>query len=481
MNDVLKEQIQTEIDKEEARDVSLETAAQILGIKSIDQEHKRLIDEARDGGFQYNHEKASQGLRPYQQEAIKKLDELFESHEPVFALQLPTGAGKTFTIHSFVYDKLLKKNRNVLVVTPSWEIANQHAMTLAQCFEDGRERVRRLGGKGQLISVFEEYKRADKGKVIITTAALFFARHERISEQLKVDLVVIDEGHHGWRKLRLNSVQKFAAQRGASLVLLTATPPANMENLPFAAQIKYLDLVPQYLVKCQVIRLETGEPFDPVLRRGVLTQASRLEISRRKERFEKIVRDSIPHMKGKTIYFAGSVREAMGVLREFEKLGVTATVVHSKWTSKSEKINQLAIERFRKGEARVLVNVQMLAMGFDVPDVETIIVARPVESDILFTQMVGRGARPTAGKEEFILIDVHDTIFKPEVAKIFEHKNVFYSSTAEPKVIRRPARPNPIRATVLKLPVRNKEFGAPNPFAFQRSSVVLDYFLKDVA
>jgi superfamily II DNA or RNA helicase len=107
--------------------------------------------------------------------------------------------------------------------------------------------------------------------------------------------------------------------------------------------------------------------------------------------------------------------------------------VHSKWTNKAEKINSLAIEKFRNNKAQVLVNVQMLAMGFDVPNVETIIVARPVESDTLFTQMVGRGARPAPEKTEFVLIDVHDLISKPDVAKIFEHKHLFYHDANAPE------------------------------------------------
>ncbi len=177
-----------------------------------------------------------------------------------------------------------------------------------------------------------------------------------------------------------------------------------MENLPFAAQLSYLDLVPEYLVPCDVIRLDTGEEFNPVLKNGTLSQKSRVEISSRKARYEKIVEGSLQYIKGQAIYYAGSVSEAMGVVAEYKKLNVSAVAVHSKWTEKGDKINAIAIEKFRKGDVQILVNVQMLAMGFDVPNVETIIVARPVESDTLFTQMVGRGARPAEGKTRFILI-----------------------------------------------------------------------------
>jgi superfamily II DNA or RNA helicase len=428
---ILKLQIETELKKENDEDVGVKAAETLLGVKSIDKEHTALKQRMTETQFTYKPERAEQQLRPYQVEALAQLDVLLKEKKHTVAVQLPTGSGKTFLIHAYIHKAFLQKRQNVLSVVPSWEIANQHAMTMCQHFADGEGRVVRLGGRGQLISSFDEYKPSMKGKVVITTSALFYARQKSLRETLKASLVVIDEGHHGWKKKRLNSVQTFAREIGVAAVLLTATPPQNMESLPFAAQLKYLDLVPEYLVKCHVIRLETGQEFDPVMKNGALVQSSRIEISSRRQRFEVIVKRSIEHMKGQVIYYAGSVREAMGVVREFDKQGIAATVVHSKWVSKGDKINAIAIEKFRQGKVRVLVNVQMLAMGFDVPNVETIIVARPVESDTLFTQMVGRGARPSEGKDKFILIDVHDTIFKPEVAKIFEHNHMFYSGAAE--------------------------------------------------
>lgn len=415
----------------------------MLPTDSIDKAFQALKKKAAETQFKFSAEKAKQKLRPYQIDTLLNLERLLKDGSASVAVQLPTGAGKTYLIHAFIHRHYVEKNKNVIVVTPSWEIANQHAMTMCQQFKGGRENVCRMGGSGQLISLFPEYRLGMKGKIIITTSALFYAREETLRSQVSAALVVIDEGHHGWKKKRLNSVQNFARDVGAASIFLTATPPRNMESLPFAAQVRYLDLVPTYLVPCEVVRLETGQEFKPVLKNGLMSQSSRVEISSRETRYEKIVAESIPHMRGQTIYYAGSVKEAEGVVAEFAKHNVSATVVHSKWEKKGDKINALAIEKFRQGEARVLVNVQMLAMGFDVPCVGTIIVARPVESDTLFTQMVGRGARPSPGKENFILIDVHDTIHKPDVAKIFEHDHLFYSDVSKdtPKVAVAPVLP----------------------------------------
>ena len=48
------------------------------------------------------------------------------------------------------------------------------------------------------------------------------------------------------------------------------------------------------------------------------------------------------------------------------------------------------------GDLRVLVNVQMLTEGVDVPLVQTVFLTRPTVSSILLRQMIGRGLRGPA-------------------------------------------------------------------------------------
>ena len=92
--------------------------------------------------------------------------------------------------------------------------------------------------------------------------------------------------------------------------------------------------------------------------------------------------------------------------------------------------------------------------------------------------MVGRGARPAEGKDKFILIDVHDTVSKPEVAKIFEHKHLFYAGTIEPGPI--PAQEMPIaEGRVVSLPLRPHQPHEPvkSDLEFDRSRVIVPFFL----
>jgi len=69
------------------------------------------------------------------------------------------------------------------------------------------------------------------------------------------------------------------------------------------------------------------------------------------------------------------------------------------------------IRRFRnRPEPSVVVTVDMLSTGVDIPALEFIVFLRPVKSRILWTQMLGRGTRkcPEINKEYFTIFDCFD-------------------------------------------------------------------------
>jgi hypothetical protein len=56
----------------------------------------------------------------------------------------------------------------------------------------------------------------------------------------------------------------------------------------------------------------------------------------------------------------------------------------------------------------VLTNCNLLTEGFDVPDIDCILLARPTRSSLLYRQMIGRGTRPAAGKRDCLVMDFVD-------------------------------------------------------------------------
>ena len=67
---------------------------------------------------------------------------------------------------------------------------------------------------------------------------------------------------------------------------------------------------------------------------------------------------------------------------------------------------QRAYEQYRRGRVQVLVNCMVLTEGFDMPQAEVAVIARPTQSAPLYTQMVGRVLRPWPGKTEALVLDL---------------------------------------------------------------------------
>ena len=102
-----------------------------------------------------------------------------------------------------------------------------------------------------------------------------------------------------------------------------------------------------------------------------------------------------------TIVFALNQPNAVALKALFVQKGVRCDFVISSMQdlrtgASLSSENKQTIQRFRSGELDVLVNVNILTEGTDLPKVQTIFLARPTISPVLMTQMMGRGLR---GKE----------------------------------------------------------------------------------
>lgn len=68
-----------------------------------------------------------------------------------------------------------------------------------------------------------------------------------------------------------------------------------------------------------------------------------------------------------------------------------------------KKDREKVIEDFKSGKIKVLSNVGILTTGFDYPELDTIVLARPTMSLALYYQMVGRCIRPFKGKQGWVV------------------------------------------------------------------------------
>src|SRR5690348_12761804 len=86
---------------------------------------------------------------------------------------------------------------------------------------------------------------------------------------------------------------------------------------------------------------------------------------------------------GKTLVFACDIDHAEALAELLRARGIAARAVHSAMRPEDRRVE---IQRFRSGATRVLVNVAMMTHGVDIPDIETVFLARPTTSRSLFAQ-----------------------------------------------------------------------------------------------
>ena len=93
-------------------------------------------------------------------------------------------------------------------------------------------------------------------------------------------------------------------------------------------------------------------------------------------------------------------------LKEAERLtwSIPGTAIVSGETPKKER--EHILEAFKAGEIPVVANVGVLTTGFDYPELDTIVMARPTMSLALWYQIVGRAIRPHPNKEAGWIVDL---------------------------------------------------------------------------
>lgn len=102
------------------------------------------------------------------------------------------------------------------------------------------------------------------------------------------------------------------------------------------------------------------------------------------------------YARGATLIFAVSVHQAQEIAAR-----IPGAVVVTGETKNRASI----IQDFTDGKIPCIVNVMVFTEGTDIPRVETVIMARPTQSESLYCQCVGRGLRLYPGKEKLTLID----------------------------------------------------------------------------
>ena len=109
--------------------------------------------------------------------------------------------------------------------------------------------------------------------------------------------------------------------------------------------------------------------------------------------------------KPNTLCFAVDLAHARSIQQRFEEAGISCGYQDAK----TPPLERGEIKRkFHTGKYPVVVSVGTLTIGIDW-DVRCISYCRPTRSEMLFVQIVGRGLRTAADKNELLILDHSDT------------------------------------------------------------------------
>lgn len=312
-------------------------------------------------------------LRNYQQECVDIISGL---NKGSYLVQMATGLGKTVTFAN------IPRNGRMLIISHREELVRQ-PLKYFDC-ETSVEMSKHHSNKNS--------------EVVSASVQSLYRRLNNFSPD-EFEIIITDECHHAASKSYKRIYDYFSPRLHLGF---TATPNRSdnmrlddvFEDIIFERDLRW-GIENKYLSDIYCRRAHIGYDLSNVRTRcgdyapGELDEAMSGTAEAIAEAYTKMA-------KGATLIFAVSVKQANEIADKIP--GAVAITGNTK--NRAE-----IIERFTKREIPCIVNCMVFTEGTDIPLVETIIIARPTQSDSLYAQMVGRGLRLSPGKDKLNLID----------------------------------------------------------------------------
>ncbi|HER4562303.1 TPA: DEAD/DEAH box helicase, partial [Streptococcus pyogenes] len=218
------------------------------------------------------------------------------------------------------------------------------------------------------------------------------------------EVILIDEAHHSKAKSYLKIIDHF---KNAYVLMFTGTPVRlNGDGFDDIAD----DLVAGKSVKWlqEHGNIANFKYYAPSMidnsalkkRGGEFTKDS-VNQSMKSVIYGDVIKHYEKLAKGKqAIVYTHSVEASHLVSDTFNQAGYQSQSVSGK-TSKSER--EEAMQAFRDGKLRILVNCELFTEGIDLPNVDVCIMLRPTQSLSLYLQFAMRPLNPRDGKIAIII------------------------------------------------------------------------------
>lgn len=377
----------------------------------------------------------------HQKKAMEALDKMNQESSYSTLVVLPTGGGKTYTASMWLLKNAIDKK--ILWIAHRQMLLDQAAESFQKFAY--KEVVPHISSFCfRIVSGASSHDRTSdirsSDNLLIVSKDSIGRNIERLDKWLEGEkelYLIVDEAHHSTAKTYRKVIDYVKAKiPDLKIIGLTATPFRTAEEEQgllakiytdgiFNGQVVHGDVGITYqiglkeLINRQILAkpifesFYTDEEYGDSLGVDAWENIQHLDIL--PDEVAQQMADSAARNKlivetykakqdeyGQTILFAVNVIHAIQLTSLFKKAGIKADFIVSSvrdaatGVTISREDNEKKLEDYRNGKLQVLINVNILTEGVDLPKTKTVFLARPTVSSILMTQMVGRALRSTA-------------------------------------------------------------------------------------
>lgn len=403
-------------------------------------------------------------LKSFQADIAYRLYEyLFDTPYARAILQMPTGSGKTRTSIEIACDFINETEKNVIWLANTEELCEQAFLAFNEVWSFiGSKEVASVNHQRHKISIDSNVQ---KFQVTSIQSVLYDKNLKKLGIDVeKIGLVIVDEAHISIAPRYEEAIKKLIS-KGAKLLGLTATPGRHLgksklededdDSTKWSGNKKLSEF---YFNKRFKIDISGKNPIEFLRTQGVLSLAkfiplegayidkqlksSVLETMDAEKKIPKIIEKLLSNnaernsmifeqlveilSKGKKIIFFGtSVSHSKMISTLLKMKGYSSAHIDGNSGSYRKKI----IDDFKSGSIQILCNYGVLSTGFDDPQIDVVFMARPTNSIVLYSQIIGRGLRgPAVGGtktcEIFTVID--NIVDLPDNQDIFDYFDGYF-------------------------------------------------------
>ena len=406
----------------------------------------------------------SYSLFPHQQRLIQEVQKTLENKNRVL-IHMPTGAGKTRTCMNIICDHLKNSglSNDKLVIwladteelceqaveefTRAWSFLGSSSITLHRLYSSYNldlEEIQNgflVAGLAKIRSKFDQ------------------SQEEKLNFSRRCSLIIFDEAHKILAPTYSELVQLISVVSNAQIIGLSATPGRSTHNTEknnklaeffkyqkVGLEIKGYDNPIQYLqAEGYLSKVEyhnipnhvnyfTKEDLANIENQNEIPASILEKLSTDSQRnlyLINLILEKVSRGK-KIIVFACSVAHAEGLYALLKYKNVAAGMVSSKI---KQVLRAETIKNYKNNTIKVIINFGVLSTGFDDPETNVAIIARPTKSLTLYSQMVGRASRGikvggNLSSEVYTVIDDSIPSFN-SLAKAFQHWEKDWGSKEE--------------------------------------------------